>query len=264
MGGSTRFYYLPWCKERKVAELRYVARYSSNLTKFGSKLADMVFDYFYLVKSEPKNVPREWLDFTEDNQKCFNNAMLMRLDPGNYMVQDRFSDSKCDLNLFSINRNPPSDVVRYFSQYWTDTSLVSYFSEDYLDSGEFKFEEIKVLEPSLHTVILPRALIESEIPGLYLVVPFDERWHFDGILNSESYKIMAAMEHLNSTATRWEYEQAKSRGARDLGESFVRFPNVWSAMDSLMTPSGHMLRMTSRVREHVSFLREDSRECVKV
>lgn len=154
----------------------------------------------------------------------------------------RLEDVRCDLNLFTINRNPEACISGYFNEDFP--KIVSHLSRNYLSDDETYLEETRILDLKSHSVTRPRGFIGLEIPGLRIIIPkcipifIDEFVHNDSqIIKIEYKKIMSKCSHRG-------YDDARSRAASSLGFRFVRYPETFSIVDSVHSVSGHFARVT--------------------
>nr|DAZ85691.1 TPA_asm: VP2 [Aedes orbi-like virus] len=230
LGG--RFLPQPFCLDRKVSELRYYCR--KGITE---KISDPCIQSILLWKNDVK---MEILRYS--NYELSYNMLLGRFDFGNYMHMPRLTDTRCDLNLFTINRNDIESMTSYFDEDFP--KIVSHLAKDYLDNGEYPLDETKILDLERHSVTRPRGFIGVEIPGLRIIIPkclgiaSDEYVHNDGQIIKSEYK------RLMEKITQKEYDETRMRAASRLGKRFVRFPETFSIFDPLCSVSGHFLRVT--------------------
>lgn len=227
-----RFYVLPWCLERGKTELRYVFRRNSNEVR---KMSLCAVDS---VKSFLRNTCNVCRDIRSEftNLSLYYNSKLMRLDCLNYMNTTTYS--KYDLNLFTLNLNTPAQIRAYLEQ---RKGIISFFYGRRLRDEEHSVPYDNAL--LLHSIVDSRILIGTRIPYLVLCVPFNHCIYSDELLTSNVYKLRAIGQRISNEYGLQRYHECKALAAVKINKVFVRFPDVFSIEDDIITVSGHAMRM---------------------
>ncbi|KAI4474907.1 hypothetical protein M0802_015386 [Mischocyttarus mexicanus] len=172
--------------------------------------------------------------------QAFYNAMLMRMDVGNYMLCAPFPESECDINLFTINRNKTPEIRMYMTD--ERPKIVSYFTKSHLEAEEYEFKEEELLDLRFHSVCDTRSFIQVKLEGLYLVTDKVISMYNDEYRFSETHLIKGVYHEIVKQYGAYKYDEAKMRGARLEGCASARPPMCFSLAEELCSPSGHVMR----------------------
>lgn len=230
-----RLYFLPFCwrDDRPINELRAVFIMSSV-----SLLTHRHFDY--------ATMRAHIIDNRVDDLTLFYNIFMMRLDPICFM-ENINNDVRLEVNLFCINWNDPAKIQRYLSRLLQSNIdiLSSYFLKPSLRPGEFEVNESMLLSSHMQ-IFDSRLLISAKLEDLYFFTNKGSiRWYRHELVTAESFVIMDEEMRLRKHNIYDNYDSCRDDACRIRGGVFMKFPNVSSISDNLISPSGHSLRMTT-------------------
>lgn len=253
-----RYFYLPFCFERKIAELRLVFTMRSDCNFYTPPRDDMCKDVAMWREAVKK--PNDFssdseTDLEEHNKQFFLNSFLMRMDYSNY-ITEHIPTTSMDLNLFSLNLNPSGDIHKYLTdmQHKSRTGIVSYFTDEFLLPGETRVDELFHIPEQMFCVIDSRIIISEYQRGLFFMVPLDYRFFKNEYYAGDTFRLHSIMSDIESSGiSSIRYHQAKALAARHYGHVFKRFPDFIHSLDKTISPSGHATRlMYSYEKDHDS------------
>lgn len=230
-----RIFFLPFCwrDDRPINELRAVF-----LLRPSDPLIHRVFDYHVMRDSV--------INDRVDDLALFYNTLFMRLDPLCFMTNIN-TDVQLDVDLFCINWNDNTKIQRYFTNLKSNNIniLSSYFSRGSLREGEHEIDEVMLLNSDMQ-IFDSRLFIPAKLENLYFFTDCGSlRWYKYELITAESYVIMDEEVRLRQCGLYDNYDSCRDEVCRSKGYTFLKFPNVSSLCDNIVSPSGHALRMVT-------------------
>lgn len=230
-----RIFFLPFCwrDDRPINELRAVF-----LLRPSDPLIHRIFDYHTMRDAI--------INDRVDDLTLFYNALFMRLDPLCFMSNISV-DVQLDVNLFCINWNDNSKIQRYLTNLKTNNIniLSSYFSSGSLREGEHEIDEAMLLNSNMQ-IFDSRLFISAKLENLYFFTDCGSlRWYKYELVTAESYVIMDEEVRLRQCGLYDNYDSCRDEACSSKGYTFLKFPNVFSLCDNIVSPSGHALRMVT-------------------
>ncbi|CAB3252779.1 unnamed protein product [Arctia plantaginis] len=252
-----KFYVQPFTFSRNVYELRAIGytthSHSSLLTLSDDQLSSLsafISEFKDRIDSSELSEYILFLNFiTSIYREC------------DYIDEPPLIKPVWEIALYTLNWNSDSKLRRYFRRISNDSVrfIGSFFLKTLLAEGEYAFPEHILLREFPSMVFDSRALIKAKIEGLYLFANTVVcRCMHNETVFSESYLIRSTEYGLHRSGKMPLYDEARTKESAKIGHVFAKFPNIFSANENLISPSGHSLRM------FIEYVRNNASLCMFV
>lgn len=180
------------------------------------------------------------------NYILFLNFLTSMFHECDYIKTKPLIPSIWEIAICNMNWKNDDKLRRYFHRLTNDhvKFIGSFYSNDLLTRDEFPFNEIILLETFPSPVFDSRAIIQAKLDGLYFFAnTCDCRYINNELIFSECYMISATEYNLHSNNQMSIYNVVRSEAATKAMAVFPKFLKSFSVSDTLVSPSGHALRM---------------------
>lgn len=179
------------------------------------------------------------------DETLFLNSMLLRYDYENFIHVSDHRDVSVDINLFCLNRNTALEISQYMD--FIDTSkrpmISSFFIGSQLQENEIPIDEIDLVRRE-YMVFDSRAIIPRKLSKLYFFSnELNIKWYNNELTFAETYVIMNTEMTIRIDDKIEAYDIIRNEVCAESGQTFYKFPNVFSIGDEVSSPSGHAVRM---------------------
>lgn len=189
----------------------------------------------------------------------FLNFLTSMFHECDYIETQPIVPSIWEISIYTLNWNSETKIRRYLDNIKNRSTkfIGSFFTRELLSKDEHIFNELILLETFPSFVFDSRALIKAKVEGLYFFAnTCDCRYMYNELMFSECYLIGATEYKLHSSNQMSIYDIVRSKASAQSNCAFAKFPGSFSAMDDLVSPSGHALRM------YVEFERGNASICM--
>nr|AQU42771.1 VP4 [Morris orbivirus] len=232
----------PYTLSRDVFEMRITGHIGSpdyTLVSISANIQNQIKDYYQTLKSK--------IDAHDiDEYDLFINFICSIYRKCDYIDMPPLVSPKWEIALFTLNWNPPAKIMRYLDRiYHCEVKFIgSFFTGKRLTDQEYAFPEHLLLSRFPSIVFDSRALINAKLEGLYFFANEPNCALMDNeLIFSESYLIGSTEYNLHAMGQMPHYDIARSIQCEKSGYIFPKFPNLFSASDNILSPSGHAMRM---------------------
>lgn len=220
---DVRFFIQPFTLGR-IRELRAVFNNTGEAIRFNQNLPDELAMFYDGCCYEDGDL--------------FSNAFAMRYDKSDYCL-NTFEEDTHKIVLFSANCNSKEKILQMTRM----KSTISYFSNpDDFHEEEYSFPIMNFIDAGFRCFD-SRYFGVPRIEGLYFVSNVISSDVFDESIMSESNVIKTVMELIIQSERHSDYQKLKFIKSRAKGYVFPKFPEPFSLVDKLVSPSGHMCRV---------------------
>lgn len=239
---DSRLFIQPFTLDRDVYELRCVGFYNEDRPGMKSLRPTELTQLQTYIESRKRDIDENKLsDYT-----LFLNFLTSMFHECDYIEKMPLVLPDWEIALYTLNWNSEDKLKRYFDSIkQRDVKFIgSFFTKELLSNEEYTFNEILLLNYFPGLVFDSRALISAKLEGLYFFTnSCDCRYMYNELMFSECYLIGATEYNLHSSNQMSIYDSIRCDVSSEARCVFPKFPQSFSAMDELTSPSGHALRM---------------------